>query len=470
VTAEVDAATLSRITRLEGELIRVQHYGAVGNGTTDDTAALQDAVNAWTQAQRATLLFQPNRSYRITDTIAATATGHIQENLTISGYGARIICSDVASGAAMTLSCGDYVWRNWILEGLYFDCPGTGADDILRIEDGGTGFMYGFKIRDIAIEGGSHSASGLQLAGLTGGGLFEFQVENVHVDFTGNDTGYCVQLQSDTGITTSSADFYAIETRGGANGLRIGSNTVAQRVNVIGGTFLLADAEGIVAYVQGGNFLHPHIEACQQGAASLAAGGAGMYLEGWANIVNLEDFRSVDQKQKWALDVYAYGGPTNIVGMPAGFASYPFVRVRSASPAGGLVNLIGIPPNEIDVSAVTEGAVSPQVYTSVLSGRQSLTYGTAVATDASLGNYNTLRVTNGTAFTMSNPSNFIVGQELSYSIENLSGGAMGAITWDTYFMLAGAFTNPANTKRRTISFVAESVDRLVEKCRAAADI
>jgi hypothetical protein len=46
---------------------------------------------------------------------------------------------------------------------------------------------------------------------------------------------------------------------------------------------------------------------------------------------------------------------------------------------------------------------------------------------------------------------------------------MGAITWGAAFLLAGAFTNPASTKRRTISFVFDGTN-WVETNRAAADI
>lgn len=51
-----------------------------------------------------------------------------------------------------------------------------------------------------------------------------------------------------------------------------------------------------------------------------------------------------------------------------------------------------------------------------------------------------------------------------------SGGAMGAITWDTSYKLAGAFTNPATGQVREITFrrdAAGSVWR--EVSRTAAD-
>lgn len=98
-----------------------------------------------------------------------------------------------------------------------------------------------------------------------------------------------------------------------------------------------------------------------------------------------------------------------------------------------------------------------------------LTYGTTVATVANQGEFFTLSVANTTAFTISNPTNAVNGQIITYDIVNNSGGVMGAITWGANFRLAGAFTNPANGKRRTISFYVNG-GFFIEINRAAADI
>lgn len=99
----------------------------------------------------------------------------------------------------------------------------------------------------------------------------------------------------------------------------------------------------------------------------------------------------------------------------------------------------------------------------------TLTYSATIATDAALGNVFRITATNGTAFTISNPTNLTLGQRVVYDILNSSGGALGAITWGANFLLAGAFTNPANTKRRLIEFYYDGTNA-VEVSRAAADI
>jgi len=94
-------------------------------------------------------------------------------------------------------------------------------------------------------------------------------------------------------------------------------------------------------------------------------------------------------------------------------------------------------------------------------GVKALTYGATITTDVRFDDYFTINATNGTLFTISNPtdssnSNNAIMQfkEITYDIKNSSGGALGAITWGAAFKLdATGFVNPANTKRKTIRFM-----------------
>jgi hypothetical protein len=109
----------------------------------------------------------------------------------------------------------------------------------------------------------------------------------------------------------------------------------------------------------------------------------------------------------------------------------------------------------------------------VKSGVVGAAYSASITPNAAGGNVQLITVTNTNAFTINNPSNGpSAGQTeyLTFVIFNNSGGVMGAITWDSHFSLAGAFTNPANGKRRTITFARDDVGQYYEVCRAAADI
>lgn len=82
----------------------------------------------------------------------------------------------------------------------------------------------------------------------------------------------------------------------------------------------------------------------------------------------------------------------------------------------------------------------------------SPTYGVSVAVNAKSFNYVRVVPTNGVGFTIANPTNALPMLEVTIDVYNNSGGALGAIVWDTLYKLSGAFTSPANTFHRQITF------------------
>jgi len=99
-----------------------------------------------------------------------------------------------------------------------------------------------------------------------------------------------------------------------------------------------------------------------------------------------------------------------------------------------------------------------------------LTYSASIAIDARASTYFRLIVTNGSAFTFQNPTFLAPGQPLFLDILNSSGGAMGAITWGSFFQRDASWANPANTKRRVIGFTAVSISSLVQVAPATGDM
>jgi hypothetical protein len=104
-----------------------------------------------------------------------------------------------------------------------------------------------------------------------------------------------------------------------------------------------------------------------------------------------------------------------------------------------------------------------------LSNVIAATYSASITVDASAAAHVTISATDTSAFTIAAPTNAKKGRELTIDIANASGGSLGTVTWNAAFKLAGAFTNPANGKRRTISFKHDGTV-WVETHRAAADI
>lgn len=100
--------------------------------------------------------------------------------------------------------------------------------------------------------------------------------------------------------------------------------------------------------------------------------------------------------------------------------------------------------------------------------RSTLTYGTTIATNASLANFFVVTVTDGVAFTMSAPLNATTGQIINYTIKNTSGGAVGAITWNAVFKM-GTFTTPATANQRSIQFLYDGTN-WIETYKGVADV
>lgn len=122
--------------------------------------------------------------------------------------------------------------------------------------------------------------------------------------------------------------------------------------------------------------------------------------------------------------------------------------------------------NQVVLGTATEHVDALGAFSSGVIGE---TYSTSITPDSATGNYRKIIATDTVAFAINAPTHAKTGRHLVFDIKNSSGGSMGAITWNAVFLLAGAFSNPANGKRRTISFYYDGTN-WVELNRAAADI
>lgn len=86
----------------------------------------------------------------------------------------------------------------------------------------------------------------------------------------------------------------------------------------------------------------------------------------------------------------------------------------------------------------------------------NITYSASMTPDASAGELQVITVTNNSAMTINAPTNPTTNQFLTIRVANTSGGAMGVITWNGAFKIAG-WTNPATGFSRMVTFYYNSV-------------
>lgn len=161
--------------------------------------------------------------------------------------------------------------------------------------------------------------------------------------------------------------------------------------------------------------------------------------------------------------LFNQGASTSVIG--ALFEDCPSTCINNDT--GGAIY---VDPSTRFVNCTTPvgGTLATAITYNTVNNRFAITYSASMTPDMR-AKHQVIVVTNGTAFTINNPTSSVTGMELVLEIRNTSGGAMGAITWGGNFKMAGAFTNPANGQRRTISFVYTGAHWL-ELHRAAADI
>ncbi|MBA2951438.1 right-handed parallel beta-helix repeat-containing protein [Streptomyces himalayensis] len=84
LNAALDDLQSQITTNLSAEVFNVLTYGAVGNGASDDTAAIQAALNAATNAGGGTVFLSAGRTYCVTDYLVP------KDNTVVWAYGATV--------------------------------------------------------------------------------------------------------------------------------------------------------------------------------------------------------------------------------------------------------------------------------------------------------------------------------------------------------------------------------------------
>ena len=101
---------------------------------------------------------------------------------------------------------------------------------------------------------------------------------------------------------------------------------------------------------------------------------------------------------------------------------------------------------------------------------QGLTFGASMTPNAVLGEYILILATSNIAFTVNTPTNPSNGQEITVQVRNSSGGALGVLTWSAGYRLS-TWVQPGNNNSRLITFrYSSGLGVWTEVSRSAADV
>ena len=105
-------------------------------------------------------------------------------------------------------------------------------------------------------------------------------------------------------------------------------------------------------------------------------------------------------------------------------------------------------------------------------GRATPTYSATISIDPSDADVFLITVTDGVAFSVGLTANksSVPGQMITVIIKNGSGGAAGTLTWSSPLFIGAAWTQPADTKTRSVTFRNIDGTNWVEISRVSADV
>jgi hypothetical protein len=488
----------------------VKSFGSKGDGTSDDTAAIQAAINA--AAAGGGVVFLPTGNYRI------SAPLQLPINTIVSGAntatdatkGTNLLFASTVPGAAC-------------LEGLVGAINAEGHAKIV--------------VRDLQISLSSDTTYGIHLRGAS-----DVVVDRVHIQghATGTNRGiYCEdcissqftrnhirnvqwgivsdQLFNNNLIAANNFENigqYAILLRGNVGGLPGGV-----QVQITGNNFIktgpatFQGALRVVPPFQGLVFENNTVEVMQSVAVLIdrsdpvSGQGAG-FVDGFRSHGNVY---VAGVSYNVALDHTRYGtlGPDVNVS-PAGpqQAFYFIGRSSSRNVIQAGTQTAGKPL--VLETAIMDTTVSSEQYAgvprvladpdttgwkdknhagrfwwdvtgargrvwngvTVLSwyGRARVTpaFGRTVAIDAAAGDWFFVSATDASAFSIANPANPTAQGTITITIRNASGGALGPVAWGSAYKI-GPWAPPANGKSRSVTFAYDGTQWL-EISRTAVDV
>ncbi|HLI11854.1 MAG TPA: glycosyl hydrolase family 28-related protein [Alphaproteobacteria bacterium] len=170
MTPVAGLAATAEVAEPPRRMVSASQHGVVGDGTTDDTAALQRALDAAFSEAGGFLVIPPG-AYKITRSLRVTVNTNVGHRWGIMAHGARLLSAIEDRSNVLEVVCHAYA-RFLLLEGL--DILGTGREGhgiYLECEHKDKA-LYNFCLRDVVVQ--SCGGDGCRLIG----NVFEGQIVN----------------------------------------------------------------------------------------------------------------------------------------------------------------------------------------------------------------------------------------------------------------------------------------------------
>jgi hypothetical protein len=266
-------------------------FGAKGDGASDDTTALQNALDAAFAPGGPGFLEIPPGIYRVSRTLRIRPPegerGNITRHHGILAHGARLLSSIADGGNVLEVICRSTV-RFLTIEGL--DILGGGREgNGLHLEcEYKEHYLYNFCLRDIVVQG--CGGDGARLIG----NVFEGQLINVYLR-DNRKNGATFGHGSRAGILSAIHVFGCVFGQNGQYGAAMvyGCYDVAFH----GCYFLLNQKEGLLAENGCTLLSNCGFENNHEGAPDFIHGGSGIYLQNFGTLIGCTAYSMFKQRR-----------------------------------------------------------------------------------------------------------------------------------------------------------------------------
>lgn len=258
------------------EELSATDFKVAGDGRTDDTDALQAALDALARSRRVKMLRIPPGDYVVTRPLRLDLRHKRIDGIWgISAYGARIR-SRIDDGQDVLTVDSTHVVRYFLIEGLAIRGTGKEGHGLHLHCDGHRHYLYNAALRDVVVE--NCGGDGCRMIG----NIFESQIINSYFrDNRGN--GMTLGHGTDGGVLSALHVFGCVF--GGNRKHGVVTIREANDISFTGCYFLLNGEYGLVASNGCVLLAHSGFENNHERAKSFDAGNAGMRINVFGTLI-----------------------------------------------------------------------------------------------------------------------------------------------------------------------------------------